>query len=126
VIWNSSREVDVNDVVYEPLPAMDGDELGRLRTIIGLPDDGSGEIPARRPSPVIDLGDHREPRNYLEERLDEVDRKLEKLLDAGPMPVFNAFFGEALVSVHSEIDELRIQLQQLQSSIDLLRQTLFG
>jgi hypothetical protein len=60
------------------------------------------------------------------ELLEAVDRKLEKLLEAGPELIFNDFISQAFVSVHSEIDQLRGEMRQLQSSLDQLSRALLG
>lgn len=128
-----SHNVGPADVVYEPLPEMDGEELGRLRAIIGFPDPENGSIRSRvrsHPSPlddgVIDLHDSHRPESYLAELLDEVDRKLEKLLDGGPVTVINDGISQALASVHCEIGDMRHQLEQLQASLDRVTRSLIG
>jgi hypothetical protein len=139
--WGGSHEPEaVGDDVYEPLPEMDRDELQRLRATIGLPDeslepvrlrirfpaDQREPIRPRAAAPIIELHDSDPPDGNLQELLQEVDRKLEKLIDMGPTPVFNSFFGDALVSLHSEIGDMNRSLAQLQASIDALQARLFG
>jgi hypothetical protein len=131
------------DVVDQPLPEMDREELRRLRAIIGPP--GADSAPTRprgqgnghgrpEPSPLPEVvNGHNGHARYeglrsrsLAELLEEIDRKLEKLLDAGPEPIFTDFVGQALVSVQSEIDVLRGEMRQLQSSLDQLSNALLG
>ena len=126
MVRGGARAVGTDDVVYEPLPEMDSEELARLRAVIGFADDDSGAMRSRRPSRIIDLRDGDEPRSYLEEVLEEVDRKLEKLLDGGPVTVVNDGYGAALGAVHGEIEVLRVQVKQLQSSLDRLTRSLMG
>jgi hypothetical protein len=130
--WGGSGETALAEVVYEPLPTMDREELRKLRATIGEPDDDS-EVPSRRAratssfeGAVIDLRDGAAPSVRFGELLEEIDRKLEKLLDGGPVSVINTGTTRALNGIHSEIDDLRNQLHHLQSSLDRLTDALIG
>jgi hypothetical protein len=136
--WGGKAEVADGDVVYEPLPQLDRDELRRLRATIGLPEADQREpirprvladrvpVPPVAATTVIDLRDAAAPRVNLVELLEEVDRKLAKLIDGGSMPVFNDFFGDALVEVQSEMGDMRQQLDDLQASLNKLARKLLG
>ncbi|MEY2420267.1 MAG: hypothetical protein QOI95_334 [Acidimicrobiaceae bacterium] len=148
--WGGSQDAEV-DVVYEPLPEMDGDELRRLRETIGLADDSSERIrprasvesvdsvdavddddvrddrvPLPRSAPLFELRDSDPPDSNMRELLEEVDRKLEKLIEMGPLPVFNTFFGEALVSLHADLADVQRQLAELHASVEALTHALLG
>jgi hypothetical protein len=136
VAWGGSAEVSEDDFVYEPLPQLDRDELRRLRATIGLP--ANEPRPKRRArlladrvpaagavaEPVIDLRDADAPRN-LTELLEDVDRKLEKLIVGGSMSEADDF-SAALVSMDAEIGDMRDQLTDLQASLEQLTRQLLG
>jgi len=123
---DGTRDLDLDHVLYEPLPALDRDELRRLRAIIGPRDDNAADVGSPLLAGVIDLRDGHAPRSHFEEAIEEVDRKLGKLLDGRPVTVINDGFSQALIAVRGEIDEVRAQLTQLQSSVERLTQLLIG
>lgn len=134
--WGGSAEVPVDEVVYEPLPKLDASELRRLRDTIGLPEASGPDwgrppiadrVPAPRndPAPVVDVRDN-PPAGNLTALLADVNRKLETLIAGGSAPVFNDFFAEALVSLHCDIDDMRVQLKDLRASLDRLTSALVG
>ena len=118
---------DVHDV-YEPLPEMDREQLARLRAIIGFPDPESAPSPARPrlSAPAIELHDSDPPDRDVVGLLEEVDRKLEKLIEMGPLPIRGAFFESALVSLHADNDDLHRQMARLQASVDWLTHRVVG
>ena len=132
--WGGGGEAGLAEVVYEPLPAMGREELRRLRATIGQADsEGDTAPPSRRhrsassvAGVVIGLQDPAVPAIHFGELLEEVDRKLEKLLDGGSVTVVNEEWGRALAGVHSEISALRSQVHDLQASLDRLVIALLG
>lgn len=124
------------DIVYEPLPEMDSAELARLRAVIGMPDVEAQPIwPRPRHAKTIDLSDEpvvdfdatpAPPAHSLIELLEEVDRKLEKLLHAGPAVPSSNGVGASLNALHCEVDDMRHRVEQLQTSLDALTRSLLG
>ncbi|MEY2404392.1 MAG: hypothetical protein QOD38_1943 [Acidimicrobiaceae bacterium] len=145
--WGGSTELSPTDCVYEPLPEMDQEELRRLRATIGFPQEDSVPLRLHSARTVIDLRDGADVDADADDRvsgtddhvdaaeragggvvglLADVDRKVDQLIELDPAPVFNAFFGEALVSLHGEIEDMHQHIERLQASIDVLTRALLG
>lgn len=122
---------------------MGRDELERLREVIGLPDadDAPAWVP-RRHAPsngltdahdagaIIDLTDAPVSatdygRRYLAEIVEEIDRKLDKLVHGAPALPGHAL-DQDIRELRYEVDDMRHRVEQLQTSLDALTRSLLG